>query len=70
MFIVAVEVDQHTFYLNIKDYPFLLLVLEINPEFCKTSCFFPLNSLFASASVVRDFVIKLFHTGALILYRQ
>lgn len=64
MCIVSIEEHQHIFYWQIKDYPFLLLLLETNPEFSKTSCFLPLNFHSASDSVVRDFVIKLFYSGA------
>lgn len=64
MFIVSLEGDQHIYYWQIKDYPFLLLILETNPEFSKTSCFLPFNSCSASGSVVRDFVIELFYNGA------
>lgn len=40
MLIVSIEGDQHMFYWQIKDYPFLLLVLEKNAQFSKTSRFF------------------------------
>lgn len=58
MSIVSIEGDQRVFYLKIKDYLFFILVLEISPVFSKTGCFLPLNSHFASGSVVRDLVIK------------
>lgn len=48
IFIVSIAGDQNAFYLQIKEYPFALLVLEIKPEFRKTSCFLPFHPCFPS----------------------
>lgn len=68
IFIVSIAGDQNIFYLQIKEYPFVRLVLGINPKFSKTSCFLPFHSCFPSGPVVRDFMIKLFYQWCLMLF--
>lgn len=55
--IVLIADDRNIFYLQIKEYPFALLVLAINPDFSKTSSFLPFHTCFPSGLVVGDLMI-------------